>query len=135
MHGLYSSIHLIYGRIVPGCNHAVFGISLFVYRVHGTEKYDIHPSGFQQGYDRIQPVFQVFPKNSIRDCHTHRIDIRFDPCSVHLPHPVDVTDVYDDNSVSFPVLYVTGSDWCKAGCAVLLSYSVTGDGTVQNVCR
>lgn len=75
------------------------------------------------------------PEDNIREYHTRRIDIPFVQYLVHLPHPAGVIGVYDDSSVFSPVLYVTDPDWCRAGCIVLLSYSVMEDGTVQNVCR
>lgn len=51
---------------------------------------------------------------------------------MHLQHLVGVTDVYDDSSGFFQVLYVTDSGMSRAGYDVLLLYSGRVDGIMRN---
>lgn len=51
---------------------------------------------------------------------------------MHLQHPVGVTDVYDDSSGFFQVLYVTDSGMSRADYDVLLLYSGRVNGIMRN---
>ena len=132
MHGRIVSIRRVYLPVVPVYNHVVCGIAIFVYRDHGIGRDDIHPSDFQRRYDRKQPVFPVIRQDSSHGYRIHRLDILSGLYSGHLQHPVDSTYVYDDNSVSFPVLYVTDLGMCRAGYDVLLLCIGRADGIMQN---
>ena len=132
MHGRIVSIHRVYLPVVPVYNRVVCGTALFVYRNYGIGRGGNRPSDFRRRYDRSQLVFPVIRLDSNHEYHIHRLDILSGLYSVHLQHLVGATDVYDDSSGFFQVLYVIDLGMSRAGYDVLLLYSGRADGIMQN---
>ena len=132
MHGRIVSIHRVYLPVVPVYNRVVCGTALFVYRNYGIGRGGNRPSDFRRRYDRSQLVFPVIRLDSNHEYHIHRLDILSGLYSVHLHHLVGATDVYDDSSGFFQVLYVIDLGMSRAGYDVLLLYSGRADGIMQN---